>query len=84
LLTFIYQEMIEYPTNRGVTMPKNPEHITISLTSAQIEMLREIEKLTGDDATNVLRSALALYHEQITKNEELKELAKIDAMLDVQ
>ena len=65
-------------------MPKNPAYVTISLTSKQIEMLHEIEKLTGDDATNVLRSALTLHYEQITKNEEQRELAKINAMLDVQ
>jgi len=65
-------------------MPANPQNITISLTSKQIEKLHELKKITGDDTTNVFRNALELYYDHIMNNEDQKNLAKINALLDVQ
>lgn len=65
-------------------MPENPQNITISLTSKQVEKLHELTKVTGDDTTNVLRNALELYYRHIMENEDQKNLAKINALLDVQ
>ncbi len=65
-------------------MPENPQNITISLTSKQVEKLQELTKVTGDDTTNVLRNALELYYRHMMEDEEQKNLAKINALLDVQ
>lgn len=65
-------------------MPENPQNITISLTSKQVEKLQELTKVTGDDITNVLRNALELYYRHMMEDEEQKNLAKINALLDVQ
>ncbi len=65
-------------------MPENPQNITISLTSKQVKKLHELTKVTGDDTTNVLRNALELYYRHIMENEDQKNLAKINALLDVQ
>ena len=65
-------------------MPENPQNITISLTSKQVKKLQELTKITGDDTTNVLRNALELYYRHMMEDEEQKNLAKINALLDVQ
>ncbi len=65
-------------------MPENPQNITISLTSKQVKKLQELTKITGDDTTNVLRNALELYYRLMMEDEEQRNLAKINALLDVQ
>jgi hypothetical protein len=65
-------------------MPNPPQHITISLTGEQMESLETLKKLTGHDTTNVFREALRIYYEKIMADEDGKELAKINALLDVQ
>jgi len=65
-------------------MPNAPQQITVSLTGDQIEQLEELKKLTGHDTTNVFRAALQVYYEKIMADEDGKELAKINAFLDVQ
>ena len=65
-------------------MPENPQNITISLTSTQIEKLHELKKITGDDTTSILRNALKLYYTHVIEDEDQKNLAKINALLDVQ
>jgi len=65
-------------------MPNTPQQITISLTGEQVERLEELKKLTGHDTTNLLRAALQTYYEKVMADEEGKELAKINALLDVQ
>ena len=65
-------------------MPKPPQQITVSLTGEQTEKLEELIKLTGHDTTNVFRAALQVYYEKIMADEDGKELAKINALLDVQ
>jgi predicted DNA-binding protein len=65
-------------------MPNPPQQITISLTGKQAERLDELKKLTGHDTTNLLRAALQTYYEKVMADEEGKELAKINALLDVQ
>jgi hypothetical protein len=65
-------------------MPNTPQQITISLTGTQIEQLETLKKLTGHDTTHVFRAALQVYYEKIMADEDGKELAKINAFLDVQ
>ena len=63
----------------------NPsQSVTISLTSEQIRKLEALKKLTGHDDTNVFRAALENYYEKVMADEDGKELAKINAFLDVQ
>ncbi|MCB4745819.1 MAG: ribbon-helix-helix protein, CopG family [Sulfurovum sp.] len=61
-----------------------PQQFTITLTSDQVQKLQELQKLTGDDTTNLFRTALQLYYEKIIADEDMKELAQINALLDVQ
>ncbi|MCB4743876.1 MAG: ribbon-helix-helix protein, CopG family [Sulfurovum sp.] len=61
-----------------------PQQFTITLTSDQAQKLQELQKLTGDDTTNLFRTALQLYYEKIIADEDMKELAQINALLDVQ
>jgi len=65
-------------------MPNGPVQITISLTSEQMEHVETIEKLTGDDLTHVIRKAIENRYAQVIADEEAKQLAKINSMLDVQ
>ncbi|MCF6206791.1 MAG: ribbon-helix-helix protein, CopG family [Sulfurovum sp.] len=65
-------------------MASTPQQITVSLTGEQAEKLQELQKITGHDTTNVIRAALQTYYEKIMADEEGKELAKINALLDVQ
>ena len=65
-------------------MSSHPNQITISLTADQSEKLTELTKLTGNDTTHVIREALQLYYEKIIADEEAKELAKINSLLDLQ
>ena len=65
-------------------MAGRPQQITISLSAQQSEQLEEIIKLTKADATQIFRSALADYYEKIMNDQDAKEKAMIDALLDVQ
>ena len=65
-------------------MAKVPQHITITLTAEQAEKLATLKQLTGQDTTNVLRTALSELYDKIMSDEEAKKIAKINAMLDVQ
>jgi len=65
-------------------MANKPQNITISLTAEQVEELLELQKIIGKDTTTVMRTALAEYYQKIMADEEGKEIAKINAFLDVQ
>ncbi len=65
-------------------MAGRPQQITVSLTADQAAQLEEILQITKEDTTQTVRKALALYYEQIMSDENAKEIAKINAMLDVQ
>ncbi len=65
-------------------MAKIPQHITITLTAEQAEQLATLQKLTGQDTTHVLRTALSELYDKMMLDEEAKKIAKINAMLDVQ
>ncbi len=65
-------------------MAGKPQQITVSLTADQAAQLEEILQITKEDTTQTVRKALALYYEQIMSDENAKEIAKINAMLDVQ
>ncbi len=65
-------------------MAGRPQQITVSLTAQQAEALEEMKRLTNSDTTQTVRNALAYYYEKVTADENAKELAKINAMLDVQ
>lgn len=65
-------------------MAGRPQQITVSLTSDQAAQLNEIMQITKEDITQTVRKALALYYEQIMSDENAREIAQINAMLDVQ
>jgi DNA-binding ferritin-like protein (Dps family) len=65
-------------------MANGPQNITVSLTAEQVAHLLELQKITGKDTTTVVRAALADYYQKIMEDEEGKEIAKINAFLDVQ
>ena len=65
-------------------MAGTPQQITISLTATQVEQLEELKKLTGLDTTSIFRAGLLELHQKVMADEEGKQLAKINAMLDVQ
>ncbi len=65
-------------------MANKPQQITITFTADQMDKLDSIMKLTGNDTTNVIRTALEDLHEKVMSDEEGKQLAKINSMLDVQ
>ncbi|AKF24964.1 hypothetical protein YH65_05845 [Sulfurovum lithotrophicum] len=65
-------------------MAVRPQQITISFTAEQAEHLEELKKLTGKDATNIIRTAMSEYYVKVMNDEEGKKLAKINAFLDVQ
>ncbi len=65
-------------------MAKRPQQITITFTAEQMDKLDTIMKLTGNDTTNVIRAALEDLHKKVMSDEEGKQLAKINSMLDVQ
>ena len=65
-------------------MANAPQQITLTLTASQAEQLEEIKKLTGLDTTSVLRAGLMDLHKKIMADEEGRQIAKINALLDVQ
>ncbi len=65
-------------------MANRPQQITITFTADQMDKLDTIMKLTGNDITNVIRTALEDLHKKVMSDEEGKKLAKINSMLDVQ
>ena len=65
-------------------MAGKPQQITISFTAEQAEHLEELKKITGKDATTIIRTAMSEYYAKIMSDEEGKKLAKINAFLDVQ
>ena len=65
-------------------MANRPQQITITLTAEQADKLDVIMKLTGKDITNVMRTALEDLHKKVISDEEGRQLAKINSMLDVQ
>ena len=65
-------------------MAGRPQQITISLSAELSEKLEEIKALTKADATQIFRSALTDYYEKIMNDQDAKEKAMIDALLDVQ
>ena len=65
-------------------MAGRPQQITVSLTADQAAQLDEIMQITKEDTTQTVRKALALYYEKIMNDENAREIAKINAMLDVQ
>jgi len=65
-------------------MAGRPQQITITFTAEQAEHLEELKKITGNDVTNVIRTALSEYYVKVMSDEEGKKLAKINAFLDVQ
>jgi len=65
-------------------MSQQPQQITISLTAEQIDMLEELKSLTRLDTTSIMRTALNELYQKIQEDEEGKQLAKINALLDVQ
>ena len=65
-------------------MANGPKQMTITFTAEQLEQIETITKLTGDDLTNVLRKAIAELHNKVMSDENGKQLAQINSMLDVQ
>jgi hypothetical protein len=65
-------------------MANGPKQITITFTAAQLEEIETISKLTGDDLTNVLRKAITELHTKVMADENGKQIAQINSMLDVQ
>ena len=43
-----------------------------------------MKKITNSDTTQTVREALTYYYEKLMSDEDAKEIAKINAMLDVQ
>ncbi|SFZ97905.1 hypothetical protein MNB_SV-5-477 [hydrothermal vent metagenome] len=58
--------------------------VSITLTSDYAKQLDEIKNLTGMDTTNVVRNAIAELHKKVMSDEDGKQLAKLNSMLDVQ
>ena len=65
-------------------MVAKPQQITITFNVKQAEHLEELKKLTGKNATDIIRTAMSEYYVKIMNDEEGKKLAKINAFLDVQ
>jgi len=65
-------------------MANGPKQMTITFTAEQLEQIETITKLTGDDLTNVLRKAIIELHSKVMSDENGKQLAQINSMLDVQ
>ena len=65
-------------------MANGPKQMTITFTAEQLEQIETITKLTGDDLTNVLRKAITELHKKVMLDENGKQLAKINFMIDVQ
>ena len=65
-------------------MANGPKQMTITFTAEQLEQIETITKLTGDDLTNVLRKAITELHSKVMSDEDGKQLAQINSMLDVQ
>ena len=65
-------------------MANGPKQMTITFTAEQLEQIETITKLTGDDITNVIRKAIIELHKKVMSDEDGKQLAKINSMLDVQ
>ena len=65
-------------------MANGPKQMTITFTAEQLKQIETITKLTGDDLTNVLRKAITELHSKVMSDEDGKQLAQINSMLDVQ
>jgi len=65
-------------------MANGPKQMNITFTAEQLEQIETITKLTGDDITNVIRKAISELHAKVMADEEGKQLAKINSMIDVQ
>jgi len=65
-------------------MANGPQNITVSFTAEQVEQLLQLQKITGQDTTSVVRAAMADYYKKIMEDEEGRKLAKINSFLDVQ
>ena len=65
-------------------MATGPKQMTITFTAEQLDQIETITKLTGDDLTNVLRKAITELHNKVMSDENGKQLAQINSMLDVQ
>jgi len=65
-------------------MANGPKQMTITFTAEQLEEIETISKLTGDDLTNVLRKAIKELHTKVMADEDGKQIAQINSMLDVQ
>jgi len=65
-------------------MAQQPQQITVTLTAEQMQMLKELQSLTGSDTTHIIRTGLTDLYQKIQEDEEGKQLAKINALLDVQ
>jgi hypothetical protein len=65
-------------------MTQQPQQITVTLTAEQTAMLEELKSLTGSDTTTIIRKALGDLYQKVQEDEEGKQLAKINALLDVQ
>jgi len=65
-------------------MGNGPKQMTITFTAEQLEQIETITKLTGDDLTNVLRKAITELHTKVMADENGKQIAQINSMLDVQ
>jgi len=65
-------------------MAQQPQQIMISLTAEQAGMLEELKKLTSSDTTSIIRRALEDLYRKVQEDEEGKQLARINALLDVQ
>jgi len=65
-------------------MVNGPKQMTITFTAEQLEQIETISKLTGDDLTNVIRKAITELHSKVMNDEDGKQLAQINSMLDVQ
>jgi hypothetical protein len=77
--------MLRYPKNNWrKIMAQQPQQIMISLTAEQAGMLEELKKLTSSDTTSIIRRALEDLYRKVQEDEEGKQLARINALLDVQ
>ena len=65
-------------------MVNRPQQLTITFTADQMVERDTIMKLTGNDITIEIRTALEDLHKKVMSDEEGKKLAKINSMLDVQ
>ena len=65
-------------------MPKIPQQITVSFTEEHIQIMEELKNITGNNMTNVVRNAIVDLHHKVMSNENDRQIAKMNAFLDVQ